>query len=906
MRSLIRLAWLSCAITVVTAPSATWAQSGATLQGTVFDEQSGVLPGATVTIANTETGWVRTTVTDERGWYRATALPPGRYEVRVELQGFVTQVRPGLTLTVGQEATIDLTLRVSTIEETVTVTGDAPLVATTSNTLETTVTRDRLDTLPLPGRSFQILANLAPGMLGVGSGGPWGSAFAGAQLSRNTNVLVDGASTVSGSTASAGSYSLEAVREYAVMMSQFTAEYGMGAGAIISVVTRSGTNDFQGRGFLFHRDDSLDAQDVFSKAQGSGKAPFSQQLFGGFVGGPILRDRLHYFGSYEGERRRETAVTTSPLVPVSERETPHPYDASDYFVKTDYRITNNHALTARVRVRGSEENAWFIGGLSTRDRGVDVTSRGKDLLVTETAVLSSRALNEFRVQVRASNGDYDPSAYSPLGTPAISRPSGNFGKATQMPQASSEDVYEFIETFSYSVGSHDLKAGADIRVIRNWTSFLDNKDGLFLFRTDAPFDPANQATYPFQFTQVLGDPVEYPKNEMFMFFVQDTWRYRHGLTFNIGLRYDTENAFKNARGIGLPDARDNFAPRVGVSWDPFGNGRTAIRGGFGVYYDKSFLNITGNITKNMRAVGVTILNPGYPDPYAGGTVVPVKQSTVVPPPDVKTPVTRTISLGIKREVISGLAVSADAVTTRGYHLYSLVDTNYPDPVTRVRPDPDFLRMTTYDMNGHSWYDGLLLALERRSGRGPRFNAAYTLSRAIRDVEDFTSQSQANDLSLEKGYASNHRKHQLVVSSTWALPWGLQVAAVLQARSGLPWNVTTGTDNNGDTVTNDRPDLAVPDGNPTDRATYSANFTDRVGNLSRNANIGPGFMTIDARISKFVKTGSQRIEAFAEVFNATNRANYGSPIGNLRSASFGRPTALAGAPRQVELGFRVDF
>lgn len=904
MRSLIRLAWLACGIAITTAPSATWAQSaGATLQGTALDEQAGVLPGATVTITNSETGWVRTVVTDERGWYRAAALPPGTYEVRVELQGFVTQVRSGLTLTVGQEATVDITLKMAVIEETVTVVGEAPLVAITSSTLGTTVTRDQLDSLPLPGRSFGALANLSPGIQGVGGGG----AVAAGQLSRNTSTLVDGASHDQNVTASTrGGYSLETVREFVVMASQFTAEYGMAAGAILSVVTRSGTNELQGRSFLFHRDDSLNTQDPFSKAQGSGKAPFSQQQFGGFLGGPILRDRVHYFGAYEGQRTRETSVITSPLVPVEEREVPRNRDASQLFIKTDYRITDNHALTARVRLDSSITIGSGIGGLNTRERGSHSRPSNEDVLVTHTAVLSSRALNEFRFQLAYLENNSDSNPYRPDGTPTINRPSGNFGKAANMPQFWTQDLYQFVDTFSYTLGSHDLKAGMDISVIRVWSYFLSGKDGVFTFRTDKPFDSSDRSTYPFQYTQAIGDPVTHRDNELFSFFVQDTWRYRRGVTFNIGLRYDTENAFKKAEGIGLPDARYNFAPRLGFAWDPFGNGRTAIRGGYGVYYDKSFSNITGNITKAMRSLNITILNPGYPDPYVGGTIVPEKQSPMVAPPDVQTPVTRAMSVGIKREVVSGLAMSADVVSTRGYHHYNLYDTNYPDPVTRVRPNPAFLRLTRYEMTGNSWYNGLLVGIERRSGRGPLFNVAYTLSRAIRDVEDFGFQGQANNRDLEKGLADNHRTHQLVVSSTWALPWGLQAAAVLQARSGLPWTVTTGTDNNGDTVVNDRADLAVPGGDPTDRSTYFAAFTGRVGNLGRNTNIGPGFMTIDARISKFVKRGRRGVEAFVEAFNVTNRANYGSPVGNLRSSSFGKPTGLAGNPRQVELGFRVDF
>jgi hypothetical protein len=201
---------------------------------------------------------------------------------------------------------------------------------------------------------------------------------------------------------------------------------------------------------------------------------------------------------------------------------------------------------------------------------------------------------------------------------------------------------------------------------------------------------------------------------------------------------------------------------------------------------------------------------------------------------------------------------------------------------------------------------LLVGLERRSGSGPAFGVSYTFSKGMRDVEDFGFQAQdQNNRAAEKALAGNTRTHQLVVNATWALPYGFQIAGLLQARSGLPWTVTTGVDSNGDTVVNDRPDLAVPDGDRRNRATYSAP-TGRVGNLGRNTNIGDAFVQFDARISKFIRLGSKRIEAFVEAFNLTNRVNFGLPTGNIRAASFGAPTGLAGDPRQVEIGFRFDF
>src|SRR5919109_778623 len=326
-------------------PTSAFAQAlGATLQGTNTDEQGAVMPGASVVITNIETGRTRDVVTDERGWYRVIALPPGEYELRATLQGFANHVRRGLVLTTGQEATVNVALTLATLSETVTVTGEAPLVESTKNALGATVSRSELDSLPLIGRNFSGLTTLSPGITGVGGGGVTASG----QTDRSNSFMVDGVSNDQVVTAGQrGGFSLEAVREFAVMANQFSAEFGQASGAVVSVITRSGTNDLQGRVFAFHRDDALDSQDPFSKAQGSGKAPFSQQRYGGFLGGPILRDRLHYFASYEGERQRETSVISSKEVPLNERETPNPSDAHQGFLKTDQQLTSRQALSLR-------------------------------------------------------------------------------------------------------------------------------------------------------------------------------------------------------------------------------------------------------------------------------------------------------------------------------------------------------------------------------------------------------------------------------------------------------------------------------------------------------------------------------------------------------------------------------
>jgi hypothetical protein len=879
--------------------------TGATLQGTISDPQRALLPGVTVVISNVETGFSRTVVTDERGWYRAPALPPGSYEVRAELQGFGSVVRSGLTLTIGQEATINLQLDLATVQETVTVTGETPLVETSNSTLGTTVTRSELDSLPLAGRNFSGLATLSPGLAGVGSGTT--GLNAGGQTTRSNSFIVDGASNDDTIVATQrGGFSLEAVREFAVLSNQFSAEYGMASGAIVTVITRSGTNEVQGRGFLFHRDDSFDSQDPFSKAQGSGKSPFSQQRFGGFLGGPIVRDRMHYFGAYEGVRQRETNVVTSPLVPPDEREFPETEDGGQYFFKNDNRLNDAHSLSLRYRAEKNLQKGSGIGGLNTRERGSNTDRLDQDLVANETWVVSSRVLNELRFQFARRSTFTDTEGFSVDGMPQIDRPSGRFGKAQNLPQGRDENRYQLVNNYSMTIGSHDLKTGFDVSLIRADSFFPRNRDGNFQFRTDAPFNPDDPSTYPFQYSVAIIDPNQPLPNDLISFFVQDTWRLPRNLTINAGVRYDRERGFHKITGV--PDDSNNFQPRLGFVWDPFGTGKTAVRGGYGHYVDQSFLNIQLNVAAARRSVELVIQNPGYPDPFSRGTVSSPPPSTADTVPNPKTPETRSVSVGVKRELFNGFAVAVDGVHSRGYNQYAWDDLNYPDPVTGIRPDPSRGRVIIYDNYGNSWYDALLVSLERR-GAGSSWGVSYTLSKTMRDVEgfQFTPQDLRNK-AADKGYADNDRRHQLVANVTYALPWGFQVGAIYQARSALPFNVTTGTDNNRDTFIVDRPDLADPSGDPRDAATYATNFTGRVGNLPRNFARGDAYHNFDVRLSKIVRMGTRRFEAFVEAFNATNHVNFDRPTGNLRSTSFGRATSLLtnAAMRQIELGFRFDF
>ncbi|MBE3109480.1 MAG: TonB-dependent receptor, partial [Acidobacteria bacterium] len=470
------------------------------------------------------------------------------------------------------------------------------------------------------------------------------------------------------------------------------------------------------------------------------------------------------------------------------------------------------------------------------------------------------------------------------------------------------------------LGPHNLKAGFSINLLRDNAYFLGNKDGTFTFTTNLPYDPNIPATFPSQYTQNLGDWFDPERDNVYGFFVQDSWRVKPTFTVNIGLRYDRETAWSKANVLriadastnhapvagSVPDDTNNFQPRAGFAWDPLGDGKTAIRGGYGLYYDQTFLNITGNISVSTKAIGVTIRNPGFPDPYSAGTTQASIPSATVASPEIEVPQTRSLSLGASREVLPGLGVSVDFVNTRGQHLFNASDFNW-DSATARRINPNWQRVNRYQTTGDSWSNALLVSVNRRaSGRIPGFSVAYTLSKSERTVEDFGFTGQdPNDPAAEKALASNDRRHQVVTQVTWMLPWGIQLGGLLQVRTGRPVNITTGLDNNGDSNFNDRPDLVSPDGDPYDRATYDRTFTARVGNLPRNSALGPNFLQVDVRLSKSVRFAGKRVEVLGEAFNLTNLRNDNNPTSSLSSSNFGRVTSWS-SPRQIEFGVRFDF
>jgi hypothetical protein len=862
---------LAALLIAVLAPSFATAQTTALVQGQVLDETKAVLPGATVTARNVDTGFTRTVTTDERGLYRIAALPPGPYELVVELTGFTTVQRTGLEFTIGQEATINIQLQLVTVQETVTVTGEAPMVEPTKTTLGTTITPQKLDQLPLQGRDYRNLVTLAVGV--AQDGGAGGMANTDRDSGR-VGYQVDGVSQETNLTVgSRGNLSSDSVQEFQILTNMFTAEYGTASGPIVNILTRSGTNDLRGRFSAFTRNNELDARPFFA----TGEAPFSQQFYSGFLGGPVVRDRMHYFGSFEGLRQDETAVVTSRLLP---GEYPAEQRGIKVLTRVDSQLSTDHRLSFRYNIDRSKTTNNGVSGLNTIERGRTSQPKRMDFQTTWNAILSSSALNELRVQY--AKNDSDNRTQNCPGCPAIARPGGNLGKARNMPQAFTEDRAQIVNHLSWTQGNHNFKAGVDFSYI--WTDifFPDTQDGEFTFETDRSFNAADGTTYPVRYDLIVGDPNLKVPDKLFNTFIQDSWRVASNWTINAGLRYEWQGQY------GVSQDKNNFGPRLGITWDPTGQGTLLVRGGAGLYYDRNrgelalfALQSAQNFTR------IRIINPGYPDPFGfnpNGTAegqAPQPSITVIDPDKVVT-YSRRASFGIVKALTSRTRITSDIAWVNGKAALRNRDINpVIDDATGRRLNPNFGPIRQQESTAETRYYALENELSQQLWHNLQFNVAHTLSYSEHDLDDPISQ-----LNFAEAMARAGNRHVMSGGGLYQLPLGFQIGALFRARSGDYYSILTGRDSNRDGFTTERP-----------------------AGEARNGHEGPWFWTLDVRLTKsFTLGNSRRLELIAEAFNATNRANFDIPENRQTSANFLRFVEMDDDydPRQVQLGLRFSF
>jgi hypothetical protein len=920
------------------------AVTSATLSGRVEDTNGAAVGGAAVTATSLDTNQKQTVTSDEEGRYRFAYLPVGAYRIMVESKGFATYTKH-LTLTVGQALDLSVKLSVAGVAESVDVVTDVLAIEAARTQVAETIRPREVDDLPLNGRNYLDLALLVPGVsrTNVGSVQRFAetSAVPGTGLSiagqRNLNngFVMDGLSANDDAADLAGTfYSQEVIREFQVVTSGGIAEFGRASGGVVNIITQSGTNNWHGRIYGFLRNQRLDARNPLAPV----KDPLTQAQYGGSIGGPIRRDRTFLFANFEQTRRNDSNVITiapgavaainNRLASVNYRgpriETglvPGGYDTTNFFARVDHQFNSANLFTVRYSLYDlSAFNSRTVGGLNSVSRGTSLRDRDQTIMASNVTTLSPRTINEARFQFTRSrlqapvNDDVGP-AVNIAGI-------ASFGTATFSPLARDIDLYELVDTVSTQRGAHSIKGGVDLLYNRVNIFFPGALQGVYTFGSSCPrmqFCPPTPQTPAFinflngdysSFQQAFGTPSQFQSNPNIGLFIQDEWRPRPSLTLNLGVRYD-------AQFLPRPINTDtnNLAPRIGIAYSPRDH-KTVLRASFGLYYDRIPLRATSNALQRDGSKYVVVqLAPGQPGAPVFPDVLPALPSTLLTKPnvtridpDIENSYSAQVSLQVERELPHDASLSVGYIHLRGYHLILSRNVNVPrfpaaSGVPNLgRPDPNFGNISRFESSGDSYYDGLIVAFNKRAAKWGSLRASYTLSKAIDNAGNFFFSTPQNNFDLrdDRGLSDNDQRHRFVLSGTLEAPrtdspsqfrralTGFQLSYIFTYASRLPFNILTGNDRNADT-----------------------NFNDRPPGVGRNTGRGFDYASLDLRLSRRFRFNERLgLETIVEGFNVFNRPNFQVPnnvfgTGVAPLASFGLPTA-ADSPRQIQLGLRLSF
>src|SRR5688572_13282568 len=940
-----------CCMPVRLAVSAFAQTDTAQVFGAVRDAQGAAIADAAITVLNIDNGFSRLSTTDADGRYRVTALPPGRYSITAERPGFRSVVRDGLILLLGAEPVIDVELPVGGLSESLVVTGDVPIVETTTSAIEMRINREQLDLLPLFGRNYLSLLRLTP------ASQAFGNSFTGSRERSNEFTLdgVDNTSDISGQVRMG--VALETIQEFQVLANNYDAEHGRASGGIINVLTRSGMNAPSGSVFLALSDDAFNSQSPYANRLVE-EPPYHLTMFGGSAGGALRRDRWHYFLAYEGvsEDFQSEATQFMPTataafsdatrafldangIPLSifgagglvRQVRPEYFDGQNVTGRIDGTLSPTQTLTTRYTFRRSYNQSGENGTLWDYN-GNESIVRDHYAVGSNKCVAGSNRLNEAYFQGGHTYSDFR--ARYPRLTNVFVSGAFSLGGNTGFPQGRTEPLFQAVDNFTWlrtggRTGDHAIKLGANVKVFRSDSYFDADSRGTYSFANLTQF----LAGVPFQFTQFRGDTRLERPNTLSGFYIQDDWRPRPDLTLNLGLRYDYESAKTEALrdvtgqpGPGIGGDKNNVAPRVGVVWAPGGSTKHAIHAGAGIYYDQIVLNILGNVRFTPpKVIGVVIANPSFPDATSGLVSVPPPAIQSIDP-DLTTPYNLNTSIGYRRELTTNLGVDVSFVYNRGWDQVMTVDRNAGIPGTAnvfgqgaLGRNPAIVSDTFSTNLGFIRYKGLLVDLRKRLSRGIQGGLAYTLSKTTDNGFSFGTPIQVPSRpDLNGGSSSNDRRHEVKAHLEVELPFDIQWAGVLEHYSETPLNITAVRDVNGDGLTGDWvneeiclaiacPGLHYSRNSVRELSTDDANRLRGVFGLAPITQFAnnPKYLNLNMTLQKTVRFGGRRARAGLEVLNVFNTPQRIIGSTSATSAIFGAYVAVV-QPRAVQLTFQFDW
>jgi outer membrane receptor protein involved in Fe transport len=1062
--------WLAIAIGWLS-PATAFAQATGTITGVVTDDQGAVVPGVTIEVTNTATNQTRTATTGADGFFSVPRLQPGPYSVKATLQGFKTSVRDGVTVTVESTSRVDIRLGVGQLEESVRVTGEAPLVETSSASMGTVIDEKKVVELPLNGRNFTQLGTLIPGVVAPppgGLGGQDGDATPGGfgaqttgfsvngMRNQSNNFLLDGASN--NDTFNTGFVLRpppDAIQEFKIQTHSYSAEFGRNAGSVVNVVTKSGTNDIRGAAWEFNRDDALQARNFFAPAT-QAKPKLEQHQFGGSLGGPIVRDRIFGFGFYEGYRQTRGNTSNNLVLTEAQRAgnfgstvirdpltgapfpnntipperldpvalnfinefMPLPNSGTNRYIVSPDTTDDRDSFGARVDYQFNQQHSMLGRYLrTTTDRvtppitapiGNTAKSTLTDYMGSHTFILTQNAINVARLSYNKvgaeptitsglRNEDYgiqvpntNPLAQGLASIAITGYP--NFGDAQQPFVRRDNEVLQFTNDFSWTRGVHAMKYGFELRRERMFIASINRPNGDYTFSGAVTGNAGADFLLglPAQFRRTTSNQPQDGSRSVYSLYAQDEWRPMSNLTVSAGVRYeisppfvdenDALNAFHpGVQSVRFPDApvglvypgdpgiprgtyatdKNNFAPRLGVVWDPRGDGRTSVRAAWGVFYDalagQGDFWQSGVLAPPFTPL-VEVNAPGS-IPFATPLTVAGGSGTRFPPnltiigwaEDFTTPYAYHFNVSVQHQIGNNIGAEIGYVGSRGHDMPIFIEVN-PSPVVPGRTTagprlfPAYALVRPTFSAADSQYDSLQASVRMRPTHGLNFLASYTLGHAqdhvsglniggeprpVRAVTIGDEASFDEALSWEWGNALFDVRHRFVVSFGYELPLlegqntvlryalgGWQLNGIVQTQTGFPV-VLTNSVLSIENLTN-RPDATC---DPNDNAPHTAakwfntecfvarpvaQTGDRPGNAGRNTIRGPGFTSTDLSLFKNIELmRTHRLQLRVEAFNLFNQVRFNNPVGAINSADFGRIlTAQDG--RVIQLGVKYLF
>jgi hypothetical protein len=947
---------LLAALVMLYAPAAS-AQSQAingTIEGTVSDASGGVLPGVTVTVTNLDTGATSTVVTSEGGVFRAPLLPLGTYRVAAELDGFKTFEQTGITIRAGQTAVLDVKLEVGAVSETISVTADTPVVDVGRIDQGRTLGEREIKELPLTSRNPYNFALLQPGVVGFET-----QEFGVPRLTANgallrVNYQIDGNDNTQKDRAGLRQMPMSEVmiREVKVITTGYAPEFGQTMGLIYNAVTPSGTNRFRGQGsYRFQTQDFVETP-FFASV----KPPVNVDLFTVDLGGPIVKDKTHFFVGFENTKRdlaQGRLITISAanqaLLGLSEPAyMPAVADTKFFIGKVDHQVSQNNRLTGRYIYFDNFITNNIGGGLNSVQRGTDFSDRQHSLAAQLVSTFGANLLNELRVQYATREQGRVPGAQAGSGPAIVVSGAASFGGPIQGNQDSgfafTQKIFQVVDNFTYVRGDHAYKFGLSLQKVNDTRTQTSSQT--YTFASVANYLAAKSGANPFAystFAQFFGNPdLEYDTN-MLSLFVQDDWRLSRDIKLLYGLRYDVYSPPDASANAPITSSRDfskdgnNWQPRVGVVWNLTSDQRTVLRANTGLMYDQpinaayeqALLNDGTNARASASFSPTTAGAPAFPNVFTSGSGAQPNLAWTV---DSGFEISRSWQSNVQfeRAIGDSYAAGIGFSYVKFWDLPVVTNVNLINPTSvlgdgrpvfstavnaATRADPRYNTINAVQAVGDGEYTAFTAQLTRRLSKGIQFDLAYTLGKSddnapitsILSVQGDAGRSDMTRLDFDRGPNILDQRHTFVGSIVAQPQFPVEgvLGAILNHNqfgfallfaSGIPVNVRSNRELTNDATASDR---------PLDVGRNSLNLPARQNVDFRYARKFPIGGNADVQFTVEVKN-LFNTEQWASVNSTVTTDALGVPVAPIPTSGDGFPASGGYEQRQVQLGVRVTF